>query len=84
MLSGHIKLCENRNERLPSLHLLLQAALQDGMESMSQAKVGSALQVYFNLEELQQVGGCTVLLKPLSYIKLPVVSHTCANKIIKI
>lgn len=25
------------------------------MESLSQAKVGSALQVFFNLEELQQV-----------------------------
>jgi hypothetical protein len=33
-----------------------QAALQEGMESLSQAKVGSALQVYFfNLEELPQV-----------------------------
>jgi hypothetical protein len=29
--------------------------LQDGMETLSQARVGSALQVFFNLEELQQV-----------------------------
>lgn len=34
-----------------------QAALAEGMESLSQAKVGSALQVLFNLEELKQVGG---------------------------
>ena len=33
----------------------LQAALIEGMESYSQAKVGSALQVFFNLEMLQQV-----------------------------
>lgn len=33
----------------------LQAALNEGMESMSQAKVGSALQVFFNLEQLNQV-----------------------------
>lgn len=32
-----------------------QAALVEGVESLSQAKVGSALQVIFNLEELQQV-----------------------------
>jgi hypothetical protein len=32
-----------------------QAFLIDGMESLSQAKVGSALQVFFNLEQLQQV-----------------------------
>ncbi|WIA17060.1 hypothetical protein OEZ85_013963 [Tetradesmus obliquus] len=31
-----------------------QAFLIDGMESLSQAKVGSALQVFFNLEQLQQ------------------------------
>ena len=33
----------------------LQVALVDGMESMSQAKVGSALQIFFNLDELPQV-----------------------------
>lgn len=32
-----------------------KAFLIDGMESLSQAKVGSALQVFFNLEQLQQV-----------------------------
>eukprot|EP00882_Tetradesmus_deserticola_P007650 GHRQ01008055.1.p1 GENE.GHRQ01008055.1~~GHRQ01008055.1.p1 ORF type:complete len:346 (+),score=149.68 GHRQ01008055.1:185-1222(+) len=31
-----------------------QAFLIDGMESLSQAKVGSALQVFFNLEQLHQ------------------------------
>jgi hypothetical protein len=35
-----------------------QAFLIDGMESLSQAKVGSALQVFFNLEQLQQVSQC--------------------------
>jgi hypothetical protein len=38
--------------------LWLQAFLIDGMESLSQAKVGSALQVFFNLEQLQQVRRC--------------------------
>jgi hypothetical protein len=39
-----------------NLHQILhQAFLIDGMESLSQAKVGSALQVFFNLEQLQQV-----------------------------
>lgn len=37
-----------------------QAALVDGMATMSQAKVGSALQVFFNLEELSQVWGIEV------------------------
>jgi hypothetical protein len=41
-----------------SMLLWLQAFLIDGMESLSQAKVGSALQVFFNLEELQQVSWC--------------------------
>ncbi|GAX78041.1 hypothetical protein CEUSTIGMA_g5483.t1 [Chlamydomonas eustigma] len=31
-----------------------ESMLQDGMETLSQAKVGSALQVFFNLEELHQ------------------------------
>ncbi len=34
----------------------LQAALVEGVESLSQAKVGSALQVIFNLDQLKQVG----------------------------
>lgn len=39
--------------------LLLQAFLIDGLESQSQARVGSALQVFFNLEELNRVRqGC--------------------------
>lgn len=33
-----------------------QAALIEGVESLSQARVGSALQVIFNLNELQHVG----------------------------
>lgn len=33
---------------------LVQAFLIDGMESLSQAKVGSALQVFFNLDQLQE------------------------------
>ena len=32
-----------------------QAALQHGIETLSQAEVGSALQVYFNLGLLKQV-----------------------------
>jgi hypothetical protein len=34
---------------------VLQVALLEGMESLNQAKVGSALQVFYNLEELPQV-----------------------------
>lgn len=33
----------------------MQAALQHGIESLSQAEVGSALQVYFNTGLLTQV-----------------------------
>ena len=33
----------------------VQEALLDGMGSLSQAKVGSALQIFFNLDELPQV-----------------------------
>lgn len=33
----------------------MQAALQHGIETLSQAEVGSALQVYFNLGLLTQV-----------------------------
>ena len=33
----------------------MQAALEKGMLSLSQADVGSTLQVFFNLEELNQV-----------------------------
>ena len=35
----------------------LQAALQRGIETLSQAEVGSALQVYFNLGLLRKVPG---------------------------
>lgn len=35
----------------------MQAALQQGIESLSQAEVSSALQVYFNLGLLTQVNG---------------------------
>ena len=34
---------------------VLQEALRRGMESLSQAEVGSALQVYFNMGQLRQV-----------------------------
>ena len=33
----------------------MQEALRKGMDSLSQAEVGSALQVYFNLGQLRQV-----------------------------
>ena len=33
----------------------MQAALQHGIDTLSQAEVGSALQVYFNLGILKQV-----------------------------
>ena len=36
-------------------HAVVQEALRRGMESLSQAEVGSALQVYFNLGQLRQV-----------------------------
>jgi hypothetical protein len=35
--------------------LRLQEALSRGLESLSQAEVGSALQIFFNLQELSQV-----------------------------
>ncbi len=34
----------------------LQELLQKGMDALSQAEVASALQVYFNLGELTEVG----------------------------
>ena len=37
------------------VHAQAKAALQAGMETLSQAEVGSALQIYFNLNELPQV-----------------------------
>jgi hypothetical protein len=40
----------------PSRHLELQELLQKGMDALSQAEVASALQVYFNLGELKEVG----------------------------
>ena len=39
----------------------LQAALQHGIETMSQAEVGSALQVYFNLGLLRKVPAPTIM-----------------------
>jgi hypothetical protein len=39
-------------------HCVVQAFLIDGMESQSQAKVGSALQVFFNLDALNRVRTC--------------------------
>lgn len=48
--------CLQRRQLAYSLGLVrVQEALVEGVESLSQAKVGSALQVFFNLEELQQV-----------------------------
>jgi len=41
----------------------VQEALRRGMESLSQAEVGSALQVYFNLGQLRQVlAACSLVL----------------------
>lgn len=37
------------------MHVQAKAALRAGMETLSQAEVGSALQIYFNLNELPQV-----------------------------
>ena len=39
----------------------MQAALQHGIDTLSQAEVGSALQVYFNLGILKQVNTNIVL-----------------------
>ncbi len=36
------------------LQMPVQAALRGGMESLNQAEISSALQVYFNLRELPQ------------------------------
>jgi len=41
-------------EASKTIHDQAEAALSEGMESMSQAKVGSALQVFFNLDQLPQ------------------------------
>lgn len=40
--------------------MCLQAALAKGMQSLSQADVGSTLQVFFNLEELTPVSSTAV------------------------
>jgi hypothetical protein len=43
---------------LPCSFRVRQAHLIDGLESQSQAKVGSALQVFYNLDELNRVRSC--------------------------
>ncbi len=40
------------------VHVQAKAALRAGMETLSQAEVGSALQIYFNLNKLPQVQSC--------------------------
>lgn len=47
----------------------MQSALQHGIESLSQAEVGSALQVYFNLGLLTQVIGLLNVSLPCTYTK---------------
>ena len=42
------------NKKLTGLYLQ-QASLDKGMDTLSQAEVGSALQIYFNLQELPEV-----------------------------
>ena len=54
----------------------MQAALQHGIESLSQAEVGSALQVYFNLGMLTQVS-CLLNLSP--YSQRPVLPVSCTS-----
>ena len=39
----------------------VQEALSRGLETLSQAEVGSALQVFFNLQDLSQVRPCAVM-----------------------
>jgi hypothetical protein len=56
-LSGIVAVAADQSflkDSTASVRQQAEEALIDGMESMSQAKVGSALQVLFNLEELQQ------------------------------
>lgn len=56
--------------RPQSVTLIVQEALRRGMESLSQAEVGSALQVYFNLGQLRQVRW-TALQPPVNeYLRL--------------
>jgi hypothetical protein len=66
------------------LLLLLQAFLIDGLESQSQARVGSALQVFFNLEELNRVregGGGTRRVKAINILCGQSSSSTQADRI---
>lgn len=56
MKSSHALRSSHRIHDTLAYIIPLQAALVEGMESLSQAKVGSALQVFFNLDELQLVG----------------------------
>lgn len=46
------------------VHVQARAALRAGMETLSQAEVGSALQIYFNLNELPQVKPCILSTHP--------------------
>ena len=54
---AHVRLprCVRCTPQPCALWMLIQEALRKGMESLSQAEVGSALQVYFNLGQLRQV-----------------------------
>ena len=51
--------------------IALQAALKKGMESLSQAEVGSALQIYFNLGTLKEVCTRKKRPKPITYNQGP-------------
>ena len=42
--------------RPAQVHAQAKAALRAGMEMLSQAEVGAALQIYYNLDALPQVG----------------------------
>ena len=60
--------------RLPAARTRpVQEALRKGMDSLSQAEVGSALQVYFNLGQLRQVSGLSAT---VSFWRWP--SYTCS------
>ena len=56
------------------INVRVQAALQSGIETLSQAEVGSALQVYFNLGLLTQVNVTRMVISPVAaciHLKLP-------------
>ncbi len=46
------------------VHVQAKGALRAGMETLSQAEVGSALQIYFNLNKLPKVKPCTLPVHP--------------------